>query len=329
MEPTSSRAGAAKPGPIKVNRKAKFHLLHGDDESALDRQRAAIVAAHLETPEEREENYRDIAPPGTQGNLMRVLGDVLSELSTVSFLPKSPRVVALSGVTDFFEAKGKGKKAAAARKKPAEGKLTASEHLAAFITRELPALPAVLIVIAVEDYEKWRKVNPANPVVALAQKQGTLMQFREQGVQFLFFDALFARRTAEALALWRDWLEQNGGSPKPYAQLAAQLRLLIQAKTASSPQLKSRGITPQRLAKELLPLEADRNVFLIRPDFRREKLIRFAANFTFNELLAAYEKLEQLQKFSIPLLSDPFVPDRRLLSELWILEFAGGRGAGD
>ena len=311
------------PAP-QVNPRAKFHFLCGDDEVALERHKSAIVEAHL-SREEREENYREISAP----QLSRVLGDLVSELSTVSFLPDVRRVVTLYGVADFFDGKasaGRGKKKTAKAAAGDKQAVPATEHLARFIQKELPGLPAVLVVVVVEDYEKWKRVNQANPVVELAQRAGTFVQYREQGVQFAFFDALFARRTAEALALWRRWLENSGGAPKPFMQLAAQLRLLIQAKTLSSPQLKQRGITRDRFGREFLPEEPERNVTLLRPQWRQDKLLRAAGNFTFQELVSAYERLQTLQKYAIPLLSDPYVPDRKLLSELWILEFTGHGG---
>lgn len=319
----------AAPAP-HVNTRAKFHFLCGDDEVALERHKWAIVETHL-SREEREENYREIIVSTGSPQLSRVLGDLIAELSTVSFLPDVRRVVTLYGVSDFFDGKaaagrGKGKaKKGAAADKPV---VPASEHLARFIRKELPGLPAVLIVMVVEDYEKWKRVNQANPVVELAKRAGSFVQYREQGVQFAFFDALFSRRTGEALTLWRRWLENSGAAPKPFMQLAAQLRLLIQAKTLSSPQLKQRGITRDRFGREYLPEEPERNVTLLRPQWRQDKLLRASANFTFQELVAAYERLETLQKFAIPLLSDPYVPDRKLLSELWILEFTGQRETG-
>jgi hypothetical protein len=74
-----------------------------------------------------------------------------------------------------------------------------------------------------------------------------------------------------------------------------------------------------------MPRETEKNLFAIRPDFRREKLLKASSNFSFQELLSAYERLMPLQKFAIPLLSDPFVPDKPLLAELWILELTGGK----
>jgi hypothetical protein len=324
MPPQRTSQKAARQ-PDSIDRRVKFHFLHGDDEAAIERYKSSIVEAHL-AREEREENYREIIAPGTQPALKRVLGDLLSELSTVSFLPDAIRVATLYTVQDFFEARAtKTPKAKSRDPEAGAKKRTPSDHLADFIERELPGLPAVLIVLAVEDYEKWKRVAPANPVVALARKLGTLRQFRETGLQFAFFDALFARRTAEALTLWRSWQERTSNSPKPLMQLAAQLRLLIQAKTASSGQLKGRGITRERYAKEFMPAEPDKNLFAPKFEWRAEKLTRAAGNFTLGELLAAYEKLEPIQKFAIPLLSDPYVPDRNLLAELWIAEFTSSR----
>ena len=315
-----------RPPLPRINPSTKLHLICGDDEVAMERHKQAIVEAHL-SREEREENYQEISPSSANGALERVVGDVISELSTVSFLPDVKRVVTLYGVSDFFDAKAtasrRKKKESATKAAAAAKRESGSEYLARFIERELPQLPAVLVIMVLEDYEKWKRVNTDNPVVALAQRGGGFVQYREQGVQFAFFDALFARRGGDALVLWRRWLENTGNTPKPYNQLAVQLRLLIQAKTTLSPQLKARGISRERFAKEFLPLEADRNVTSLRPEWRKEKLQRAAAGFTFQELLSAYEKLETLQKFAIPLLSDPYVPDKKLMAELWILEFVG------
>lgn len=322
MVAAAKKQGADR-APLKIDKKRQFHFLHGDDEAAIENAKRAIIETHL-TPEERDENYREIIPSGSPPALKKVLGDVLAELSTVSFLPDSRRVVTLYTVNDFFEAKA-AKTARAKAKAVAEAvaqKRSSSEHLAEFIENELPNLPAVLIIIAIEDYEKWKKVSPGNPVVNMATQTGALRIFKEESPQFAFFDALFERNTGRTLELWRSWLQRTGvGSPKPYMMLASQLRLLIQAKTAASGQLSQRGITRQKYAAEFMPLEFDKSLFALRPEFRQQKLTRAAGNFTLIELLNAYEKLEPLQKFAIPLNSDPYVPDRNLLAELWIAEF--------
>lgn len=321
-----AKSSALRKSTPKPDRKTQFYLLHGDDEAAIERYKSQIVELHL-SPEEREENYCEIAPSGPQATLKRVLGDVISELSTVSFLPKAKRVVTLYTLQDFFE--GRASKARASKKKKAEAaappKRSLSEHFAEFIEQELPRLPAVLIIAVVEDYERWKKISSANPVVQLAQKLDAKREFRQTGPQFAFFDALFARKTAEALVLWRDWLERTGGSPKPYYQLTSQVRLLLQAKTATSGQLQSRGVSRARFETEFMPSEPDKNLFALKPEFRQEKLLRFAGNFTFGELISAYERLETLVKYTIPMASDVYVPDKVLLAELWITEFCAGR----
>jgi DNA polymerase III delta subunit len=310
----------ANPRETTLDNSKRFYLLHGDDETAIENFKSRIIEKHLER-DSREENYREIIPGFQQGGLKRVLGDVLSELSTVSFLPTSRRVVTLYTVSDFFEARARGSKSGKSKAAAKESKKSASDHLADFIEKEMPNLPSVLIIIALEDYEKWKKIAPANPVVALAQRTNSLIAFKESSPQFGFFDALFARNAELSLKLWREWLERAPASPKPYYQLAAQLRLLIQAKTAVSGQLQSRGVTTQKFATDFLPKEFDRNLFSLKPEWRQDKMKNAAANFTFTELLQAYEKLHDLQKFAIPLNSDPYVPDKHLLSEIWILEF--------
>lgn len=312
-----------KQNPLpRVDKTRKFYLLHGDDEVSLENAKDQIISAHL-TREERSENYREITPVGSPPSLKKVMDDVMSELSTVSFLPDVVRVVTLYTVNDFYDAgkapaKGRGKK----KTEAAEPTRSPSDYLASFLKDSLPILPAVLIIIVLEDYEKWKKINTSNPVVAFAQSKSASYHFKDDSPQFLFFDALFARQTERALQLWREWLRRIPGSPKPYMQLASQVRLLLEAKTAQSGQIQQRGLTKDRFAKEFMPADADKNIFALKPAFRQEKLMRAAANFTFNELLSGYEKLMPLQKYAIPVSTDRFVPDRALLGELWILNFA-------
>lgn len=319
---------AVAPALSRVDKNAKFYFLHGDDEAAIERAKDQIIAAHL-SREERGENYFEIVPTGNPPQLRRVLDDVLSELSTVSFLPDVTRVVTLYTVSDFFDGKSGGRRTRSKKKVEAEDKTkkTSSDHLASFLQSDLQNLGAVLIVIAVEDYEKFKRVSTTNPVVQFAQNRSAAYCFKEESPQFIFFDALFARQTTRALDLWREWHRRAPGSPRPAMLLASQLRLLIQAKTASSPVLRQRGVTSAQYSKDFMPHEADKNLYALRPDFRREKLVKAASAFTFNELLDAYEKLMQIQKFAIPTASDPYVPDRELLAETWILEFTMQRTA--
>src|SRR5690606_16758622 len=161
-------------------------------------------------------------PTGNPPQLRKVMDDVLSELSTVSFLPDVTRVVTLYTVNDFFDAKGGSARRGRGKKKAEETAPTKSpsEHFARFLQEELKALPAVLIVIAVEDYEKFKRVSTANPVVQFAQSQSAVYCFKEDSPQFMFFDALFARQATRALELWREWLRRAPGSPRPYMLLA-------------------------------------------------------------------------------------------------------------
>src|SRR5262245_42930888 len=99
MPPPRSNAGSARGS--QIDRRKKFHFLCGDDEAAIERLKHQIVEAHLK-PEERDENYREIIPSGNSPALQKVMGDVLSELATVSFLHGISRVVTLYPVNDFF-----------------------------------------------------------------------------------------------------------------------------------------------------------------------------------------------------------------------------------
>lgn len=316
------------PNPLgRIDLKRKFYFLHGDDEAAIERAKDQIVSAHL-TREQREENYFEIVPRGNPPQLKKVMDDVLSELSTVSFLPDITRVVSMYTVNDFFDGKGGSRRGRTKKKaEPETAKKTASDHLAAFLQAELPSLPAVLIIIVLEDYEKFKRVSTANPVVQFAQGQSAVYVFKEDSPQFMFFDALFARQTTKALELWREWHRRSPGSPRPTMMLASQLRLLIQAKTVSSPVLHQRGVKKSEYAKDFMPHERDKSLFALKPDFRQEKLIRAASAFSFAELLDGYEKLEQLQKYVIPVATDPYVPDRDLMAETWIIDFTMGQRA--
>src|SRR5262245_44805928 len=97
----SANKAPVKPLP-KVDKRQKFHFLYGDDQAAIENYKHAIVEAHL-SAEEREENYREIVPSGSPPALKKVLGEVVAELSTVSFLPDVSRVVTLYTVNDFFD----------------------------------------------------------------------------------------------------------------------------------------------------------------------------------------------------------------------------------
>lgn len=307
----------------RVDKNRKFYFLHGDDEAAIERAKDQVVSAHL-SREEREENYFEIIPTGNPPQLKKVLDDVLSELSMVSFLPDITRVVTMYTVNDFFDGKsgkakrGKGKKKAEADDSP---KKSSSDHMAAFLAAELPSLPAVLIVIVLEDYEKFKRVSTSNPVVQFAQNQSAVYGFKEDSPQFAFFDALFLRQTTRSLEIWREWQRRAPGSPRPYMLLASQLRLLIQAKTASAPVLQQRGVKKSEYGTDFMPHEMDKNLFALKPEFRRDKLTRAAGAFTFGELLGSYEKLLQLQKYAIPVSTDLYVPDRELMAETWIMDF--------
>ncbi|MCX7626119.1 MAG: hypothetical protein N2Z21_07905 [Candidatus Sumerlaeaceae bacterium] len=318
MMTTPPDSGQLTAAQRRALERAQFFFLHGDDLAKIENFKEEIVNTHLRA-EEREENYNEYGMLGGALTALRsVLGDVIAELSTVSFLPTAKRVVTLYNIQDFYEARTRTAKKGRGQSKDTK---SPSEILVHFIENDLPNLPAVLIIIAPEDYEKRRRVLPTDPVFASAKRQGSAYCFREVGPQFAFFDALFARNSAQAIRLWRDWQERVGGSPRPYFALISQLRLLIQAKMVASRIYERRGVRFEEFVEKMLPADEDLNVMRLSPDWRREKLMRASANFTLQELVTAYEKLEPLAKYAVPLASDPFVPDRQLLAELWILEF--------
>jgi hypothetical protein len=294
----------------------------------MELAKSAIVDQHL-VPEIRDENYREIlTTPGTQ--LKRVMDEIMGELATVSFLPDSPRVVTVYTVADLVDSGGKGKATKGKPEKAATAPTrSASEILAEFVEREMPHLNAVLIMMVTEDPEKWKKLNFDNPLVQIAARNGTLKAFKDESPQYAFFDALFDRQSQKAIQLWRDWLERTGSNnPKPYQSLAAQLRLLTQAKILSSGTPSTRGLTNAQFMENFLPAEADRSIAKIYPEFRREKLLRQSARFTFGELNRAYQRLLPIMKFIIPVSTDVIVPDKSQLAEIWILEFTMGHSEG-
>ncbi len=316
---TTSRDQELSPAERRAISRSQFFFIHGDDLARIENFKEQVVATHLRA-EEREENYNEYGALGSQTSLRSIVGDVIAELSTVSLLPGTKRVVALYNIQEFYEGRSQAKKRGSAGEK---GALTPSEILARFIEKELQTLPAVLIVVAGEDYEKGRRVAKSDPVFALAQKMAAERVFSEAAPQFAFFDALFSRNAEEAIRLWRDWLERVGGSPRPYFALVSQLRLFIQAKMLTSQLYERRGVSRKEFETNMLPDDPDYNILKMRFEWQRQKLITWSKNFSLVELLSAYEKLETLAKFAVPLASDLSVPDRQLLSEVWILEFCG------
>jgi DNA polymerase III delta subunit len=303
----------------------RFHLLHGDDEVAIEKAKTAIIDANLD-PEMREENFREVLTnPGTP--LKRVMDDIMGELATVSFLPDSPRVVVVYTVSDLIDGgKAKTSKAKSAKAATESTARSSSEILAEFVEQDMPNLDAVLIMIAIEDPEKWKKLNFDNPLVQIAARIGTLKGFRDESPQFAFFDALFDRQQEKALRLWREWLQRSGsGNPRPYQMLSSQMRLLIQAKILAAGTYGSRGMSRAEFVETCLPPETDRSVARIQPEFRRDKLARQSQNFSFQELNRAYLRLLPIMKYIIPVSTDVTVPDKSILGEVWILDLILGR----
>ncbi|MGB9692288.1 MAG: hypothetical protein ACPL7D_08970 [Candidatus Sumerlaeaceae bacterium] len=316
---TTSHDHELSPAEQRAISRAHFFFIHGDDVAKIENFKESVVSIHLR-PDEREENYNEYGSLGSQVSLRSVLGDVIAELSTVSLLPGTKRVVVLYSPQEFYE--GRSRTAQKKRRSTEMEVATSPSHiLARFIERELNSLPAVLIIVAPDDYEKGRRVAKIDPVYALAQKMAAVRVFNEVGPQFAFFDALFARNAEQALRLWRDWLERVGSSPRPYYSLVSQLRLLIQAKMLTMRLYERRGLNREVFESTMLPPDSDYNILKLPYDWQRQKLMRASANFSLTELTTAYEKLETLAKYAVPLASDPSVPDRNLLSEVWILEF--------
>ncbi len=313
--------------PRKLRRQ-QFFFIYGDDQVKMENLKLAIVHAHL-SEEEREENYNEYGALGSQVSLSSILGDVIAELSTESFLPGSKRVVALYGVRDFYGGKESEESGGTSKKKKGKGASpkSSSEILADFVRNTLPSMPSVLIVIAPEDYERGRTVSTKNPVYAAAKESSSVYHFREQAVQYAFFDALFARDTATALQLWRQWRERVGNQPRPYFALVSQLRLLLQAKILASRLYQKKGIDQETFITTMLPPDRNANIAM-QPDWLREKFLRQSRRFSLGELMESYEKLEILVKYAVPLSSDPSVPNRDLLSEIWITEFCAKKELG-
>jgi hypothetical protein len=313
-ESNSQRSGSGARSSLAGS---SFFLIHGDDLAKIENFKEQIVQAHLR-PEERDENYSEYGTFGNRFSLNAALGDIIAELSTVSFLPDTRRVAVLYNPQELYEGRSAGGKAGRGKSnKPGKSAIEAFAH---FIETQLPSLQSVLIVIVEEDYEQYKRVAKQNPIYQFAQKRSAIYSFKEVGPQFAFFDALFARKAEEAIVHWRDWLSRVGGSPRPYIQLASQLRLLIQAKVVATKLYERRGVPRNVFENEMLPADPQYNI-LLAPDWRRDKLLKASAQFSLVELLDAYEKLETLQKYAIPLSTDASVPDRNLLSEIWILNF--------
>ncbi|NLD62184.1 hypothetical protein GX645_07010 [Candidatus Sumerlaeota bacterium] len=338
MSAQDKKSSTSSASRYRVIPGGKFYFLYGENEVAMEQFKRDIVSANVDS-QNRDENYAEIIPKAG-AKLSSVMPDLLTELTTYSLIEDAQRVVTLYTCPDFFTSGDsstvarKGKSAKTTKTTKSATKSTsdavakspsASQHLAEFIEMELlPKLNAVLIIFVLEDGEKFRKASPSNPVMKIATKRNVAYEFKEQNVQWLFLDALFERRTADALSLWRQWYEVTGGAPKMYWLICANLRLLIQAKIATSDAvLSARDLTRQKLGDDYFPADAKTNLLKLTAAFRRQKLERCAAKFSLKHLLDCYEKLRDLMKYAIPLSSDVYVPDKALLSEYWIIEFSG------
>lgn len=295
------------------------HLVYGSDSVKVHQERSQLISRLLPA-EHRPENLTEVEPPtGRTLSLAKIAADLMSELGTPSFFPEFPRVIVVEQLAEFFgKTRGQGSKAAAA-KKAAKGKAKkAGDPVAAFcryLERDLAQTGNALILVAIEEPEKMRRVSTSTKLFKTVREQGRVSQHKEPAAIFALIDAFSARNLPAAMKSLDEVMSRDDGAPSVYRLLTRQVRFLIQAKLL---QKQARGDT-EAFAAENFPQEKGLNL-LMEPGFVTDKVRRMAPRWTLGELNSLLGRLERLTKVVYPSGNDIYVPDVRTELELMLIE---------
>jgi hypothetical protein len=309
----------------KLSPSSRLFLIHGTDEARIAQARRELLGKLL-APEERDQNFTELAPSGNRPlSLAQVANSIIDELSTPTFFPDQKRVVLVSQPQEIFGASGrskssttKAKKADAKSVKPAApAGATGEERLVAWLDREFPALRSILIFEALEDEDKRRKVDSKSPLAAYLTQRAVVLRFYDPPVRQAFEEALLRGDAVQAIATFREWL----GPDTRFAILSCivdTVRCLIQA--AMVVQYR-RGAAASRLGgrtpESFLP-SGWRNLAGKYPNVR-SRYEAAAERFPLARLIESAEELADLNDAFFPPRNDTFVRDLPTAVESFIL----------
>jgi hypothetical protein len=180
----------------------------------------------------------------------------------------------------------------------------------------LDATPNALILLAVEDDAKNRRVNDKSPLFQALSDLGAVRQFSAKSYRFELSDAIVARSLPMAMEVVTAWRREDSRAAIPiFRTLLDDVRLLIQAFIH---QRESRRITREAdYATLLFPPDLRPNLQTIH-DFRRRKYLSGIHAYALPPLLEALEGLLEIQKALYPTGDELYVPDVDYLTDVWL-----------
>ena len=301
----------------------KLYLIFGSDPVRVHNERVRIVSEVLPR-EHRAENLTEIEPAANrQLRLRQIAADLVAELATPSFFPEVPRVIVVEQLGDLFssddagEAKQSAGRGRRSKKGAGGGETDVVEYFCKFLERNLTQMSNILILVALEEPEKWRKVQTNSRLYKTVQSLGRIQSFKQPATIFRLTDAFSSRDLRTALQVLPDILDLDDGAGSVMRMLTRQVRFLIQAKLLG--RAANAGDEAKALAEKYFPPERGLNL-LLEHEFVRGKILQAASRWTITELNALLPKLERLGKAVYPTAADTYVPDLDTELQLFLVE---------
>jgi hypothetical protein len=297
-------------------------LIGGSDEARVHQERTRLLSTLLPR-EYRDENLTEIeAASGRQVRLRAVAAEVMSELATASFFPEAPRVIIVEQLDELLGSPDRGEKSG--RKKKGATAAPEADMTAAFcrfLERDLPQSKNALILVAIEEPDKYRKLRTDSPLYSVIQAVGRVIYFKQTAVIFQFVDAFTVKDLNLSLKLLSEILQTEDGAGSVLRMLTRQIRFLIQAKILGK--VDPGQSEAKEMAKKYFPSEKGLNL-LLEQDFAIRKIRQASGRWTINDLNALLPKLERLGRIVYPSSADTYVPDVDTELELFVIEACRG-----
>jgi DNA polymerase III delta subunit len=301
----------------------RLFLFTGTDVAKLTEARRQVTHALIPF-EEREHNYTEITPNTNRLQPLAKVGpNAMDELATPTFFPDQRRVVFLSHVQELFgKSGGTARKSAKSKKKKAESESSGAKgdpqaRFIDFLQGEFQKMNSVLIIEAAEDEDKRRKVDQQkSPLAAYLMREARVYRYNEPILRFDFEDALLGRDAARAIALYREWIN-NDTRFQVLSVITDAVRLLLQAALEAH---LSRGGKRQFKGVDITELIPNTRKDLNGIHQRRGQKYRAAArNYNVLELTEALMELPALKDAFMPPPGSTFVRDLDAAVEAYIL----------
>ncbi len=302
-----------------------YHI-HGSDAKWVTQQRETLLK-QLIPAEMRDENLLELFSTSNQPlKLNDVLPEVLSELSTIPFLPDSRRVVVVHNLADFLAGGSSGgRKKKSASEKKATRRMTPDEELAHFIERDLTATTNVLVFSTLIEVERGQRMDTDSALYKIiAPPVGQVIKptHREDDPIFLMSDALCRRNAIGCLKQFRIIYREDARG-RIFNEILRNVRFLLQARILE--RVEGKGSAKDVIEMKYLPNDKRLNLYQQHP-FVQKKIRENATRFQLRELMVALDQLLKINAALVPSQKDVYVPDVQLMLETFIVSFCEGSG---